>query len=189
MLIVFLDANVLYPQTVRDVLLSGAEADLFAIRWSAQVLDEAQRNLESWGAGLAPPIPAAVFTHTFALMTGAFPEAMVDGYEALIDAQTCNPKDRHVLAAATHAGADVLVTDNIRDFPTSSWPAGLRAETADVFLAAEATERSEAYRAVIAAIAGRNRRAPADSVPGLVGLLRTTLPRLAVIVGGPLPNR
>ncbi len=53
-------------------------------------------------------------------MTAVFPDALVDGYEQLIDGMTCDPKDRHVLAAAVRANAEVLVTFNLRDFPAAS---------------------------------------------------------------------
>jgi hypothetical protein len=46
-----------------------------------------------------------------------FPEAMVSGYEELIDQMDNDPKDRHVLAAAVVAGAEFIVTANLRDFP------------------------------------------------------------------------
>ncbi|MEU4773363.1 hypothetical protein [Micromonospora sp. NPDC023644] len=46
-----------------------------------------------------------------------FPEAMVSGYEHLINEMTNHPKDRHVLAAAVAADAEAIVTANLRDFP------------------------------------------------------------------------
>jgi len=42
---------------------------------------------------------------------------MVTGYDSLIDGMTNDPKDRHVLAAAVRANAEVIVTFNLRDFP------------------------------------------------------------------------
>jgi hypothetical protein len=38
----------------------------------------------------------------------------------LIDAMTCDAKDRHVLAAAVRADAAAIVTFNVSDFPASS---------------------------------------------------------------------
>jgi hypothetical protein len=49
-----------------------------------------------------------------------FPEAWIEDYEKLIPTMTNHPKDRHVLAAAAHAGAKVIVTYYIKDFPRSS---------------------------------------------------------------------
>lgn len=53
-------------------------------------------------------------------MVDYFPDAMVDGYEDLVAGMTCDPKDRHVLAAAVRANAEVLVTFNLKDFPPAS---------------------------------------------------------------------
>lgn len=53
-------------------------------------------------------------------MHSAFPDAMVIGYEDLIAGLTCDPKDRHVLAAAIRSSAEVLVTFNVGDFPLES---------------------------------------------------------------------
>jgi hypothetical protein len=53
-------------------------------------------------------------------MRRAFPDAEVSGYDTLIGAMECDPKDRHVLAAAVRGRAEVLVTFNTRDFPLKS---------------------------------------------------------------------
>jgi hypothetical protein len=53
-------------------------------------------------------------------MAAYFPEARVTGYEKLIGSMTNHPKDRHVLAAAVAGRADVLVTENLKDFPPGS---------------------------------------------------------------------
>lgn len=47
--IVVLDANVLFPFTLRDTLLRAAAAGFYQVRWTAQILDEMQRNLVSTG--------------------------------------------------------------------------------------------------------------------------------------------
>lgn len=53
-------------------------------------------------------------------MQRAFPGAQVSGYRSLIDGLSCEPKDRHVLAAAVRAHAAGIVTFNIDDFPATS---------------------------------------------------------------------
>ena len=53
-------------------------------------------------------------------MATYFPDARVTGYEKLIGSMTNHPKDRHVLAAAVAGRADVLVTENLKDFPPGS---------------------------------------------------------------------
>lgn len=55
------------------------------------------------------------------LMNAHVPDCLVTGYEYLIDSLTLpDPNDRHVLAAAIHAGAKVIVTFNLQDFPADA---------------------------------------------------------------------
>jgi hypothetical protein len=68
----------------------------------------------------------------FAAMANEFPEAMVTGHAPLIAAMQNDPKDRHVAAAAVKAGAQVIVTLNLRDF--SNLPDGIEAQSPDDFL-------------------------------------------------------
>ncbi len=52
------------------------------------------------------------------LINQAVPDCLVTGYEHLIDQLSLpNPNDRHVLAAATRSGAQMIVTTNLKDFP------------------------------------------------------------------------
>jgi hypothetical protein len=62
-------------------------------------------------------IPIDRVDRRIANMSRSFPDAMVTGYESLVDGMANDPKDRHVLAAAVRANAEVIVTFNIRDFP------------------------------------------------------------------------
>ncbi|MBL9023013.1 MAG: PIN domain-containing protein [Myxococcales bacterium] len=122
-----LDANVLFPFTLRDTLLRAAAADMYQVRWSAEILDEMERNLV--GAGHATAEKARRLREA---MTEAFPEAEVTGYEPLVSSMSNQEKDRHVAAAAVKAGAQVITTANLRDF--SSLPDGLEAQSPDEFL-------------------------------------------------------
>jgi predicted nucleic acid-binding protein len=98
---VILDANVLYPFLMRDVLLSSARAGLFRARWSRSIMDEWVRNLIS-----NKPEKERQIHRTASLMNERFPEAVVEDYEALIPSLSLpDEKDRHVLAAAIRAGA------------------------------------------------------------------------------------
>ncbi|WP_228566344.1 PIN domain-containing protein [Nocardia sp. SYP-A9097] len=55
------------------------------------------------------------------MIIDAVPDCLVAGYEPLIEGlKLPDPDDRHVLAAAIKAGAQVIVTSNIRDFPEDS---------------------------------------------------------------------
>lgn len=125
--IVVVDANVLYPLTLRDTVLRAAVAGFYQLRWSKDILDEMERNLVA--KGKIPPDKAARLRTT---MEKFFPEADVRGYQPLIDVMPNHPKDRHVTAAAVKSGAQVIVTANIKDF--SALPDGVEAQLPDEFL-------------------------------------------------------
>ena len=55
------------------------------------------------------------------LMNEAVRDCLVTSYEDLIASLSLpDPDDRHVLAAAMRAGAEVIVTYNLSDFPTEA---------------------------------------------------------------------
>ena len=94
---VFLDTNVLYPASLTDTVLRLAEEEVCRPHWSRHVMEELERNL-------ATAIGSERAAKRCRTMENAFPEAMVAGYESMIGAMENDPKDRHVLAAAVHAG-------------------------------------------------------------------------------------
>ncbi|MEU3456447.1 PIN domain-containing protein [Micromonospora sp. NPDC006766] len=110
MIVAVLDACVLVPSVLADTLLRCAEQDLYRPVWSRVILDEVLRNLP-------PAVRGAKAERRVEAMREHFPEAMVSGYEQLINEMTNDPKDRHVLAAAVAADAEAIVTANLRDFP------------------------------------------------------------------------
>lgn len=109
---VFLDTCVLYPIVLTDTLLRVAEQQVFRPYWSGDVMVELERNL-----GAVPQVGADGARRRIDAMNRAFPDATVTGYEALIEGMECEPKDRHVMAAAVHSECQVVVTSNLKDFP------------------------------------------------------------------------
>ena len=129
--IALLDANVLWSAAVRDTILRAADRALFRPLWSEAILDEVARNLKRRRKDLDP----ARIDRTIAIMRSHFPDALVAGYEALIPAMQNDAKDRHVLAAAVRGGAEVIVTENVQDFPTAACdPYDIEVQTADELL-------------------------------------------------------
>jgi predicted nucleic acid-binding protein len=127
---VVLDACVLYPAALRDTLLRAALAGLYRLHWSDQILDEVRRNLVE-----NDEMSAEQAERLIAKMREAFPEATVVGYERLVQAMATDEKDRHVAAAAVAAGAQVIVTSNLKDFPRAALePFGLVAQSPDELL-------------------------------------------------------
>jgi predicted nucleic acid-binding protein len=110
---VFFDACTLVPINLTDLLLRLAETGLYQPLLSADVLTEVQRTLPEVATAMSP----AKAAHRVAVMRAAFPAAEVTDYEPLIPAMTNAEKDRHVLAAAIHGGAALIVTANLSDFP------------------------------------------------------------------------
>ena len=109
---VLLDTCVLYGTYLNDLFLRLAQAGTYRPLWSDDILDELERNLIKNGA--AEPILAR---RRVSAMREFFKDARVIGYRELEAAMTCDPKDRHVLAAAVRANAAILLTFNLKDFP------------------------------------------------------------------------
>jgi predicted nucleic acid-binding protein len=109
---VVLDACVLLPYQLADLLLRLADPEMYEPLWSEAILDEVQRNLVA-KFNLAPEKAMKRFDH----MHAAFPNALVVGHEDLEDVMATDPKDRHVAAAAVRGNAALIVTANTRDFP------------------------------------------------------------------------
>lgn len=129
---VLYDACVLYGNEVRDLLIRIAIAGMVRAHWTDEILDEAFGNLTANRPDLSPERLAV----TRERMNTAVPGALVSGYEALIgELKLPDPDDRHVLAAAIAAGAAVIVTSNLGDFPTGALePFGIEAKTPDDFV-------------------------------------------------------
>jgi predicted nucleic acid-binding protein len=170
----FLDTCVLYPAYLADTLLRLAEASAYRPLWSADVLAELRRNVIERG------IPSDKVDRRIALMTRSFPDALVTGYESLVEGMANDPKDRHVLAAAVRANAEVLVTFNIRDFPEPALkPYDIVATHPDEFLLDQLDLYPGLTMMILRQQAASYRREP-TSVPGVLVLLeRTGVPRFA----------
>ena len=126
-----LDANVLYPFSLRDTLLRLAELELYTPLWSARILEEMTRNL------VEQRITEEQAARIEQAMRQAFEEAEVDPaeIERLEPAITNDPKDRHVLAAAVAADSELIVTFDLDDFPPEACdPVGVEAIHPDEFL-------------------------------------------------------
>ena len=106
----------LYPAPLRDLLMRLALADLFQARWTDEIHDEWTRNV----AANRPDLSPGNLARCRKLMDEHVPDCLVTGYESLIPTLDLpDPDDRHVLAAAIHGGAGVIVTFNLVDFPAS----------------------------------------------------------------------
>lgn len=111
---VVLDACVLYPSFLRDLLIRLGLTGLYQPKWSATIEDEWQRNLLINRTDLT----SEQIKRTAAMMNKAVPDAMITGFEPLIDSVDLpDVDDRHVVAAAVRSNAEIIVTFNLKDFP------------------------------------------------------------------------
>lgn len=126
------DACILYPFHLRNVVVQAAVDGLVDAHWTEAIHDEWIRNLLANTPGLPPEHLQA----TKQLMNVAVPEATITGYDRHIHTVSLpDPDDRHVAAAAIEAGASMIVTWNLRDFPVAELRKhGLARQSPDAFL-------------------------------------------------------
>lgn len=108
------DACVLYPAPLRDLLMHLALTDLFRAKWTDDIHEEWMRSVLT----TRPDLRREQLERTRDLMNAHVRDCLVTGYDDVVDGLALpDPDDRHVLAAAIRAGADVIVTFNLRHFP------------------------------------------------------------------------
>jgi len=113
-IIAVLDACVLYPASVRDILLNIAQTRLYNAKWSDEINAEWTRNLLK----NRPDLKEANLRRTLATMNSYFTEANVVEFDHHIPTiQLPDPDDRHVVACAIQCEAEIIVTKNLKDFP------------------------------------------------------------------------
>ena len=169
-----LDANVLYPTILREILTDLAAAGLFAPLWSARILAEWRHAAARLGGD-----QDAVAGAEIALLRERFPGAEVADGAAVAALHLPDPADLHVVETALAGGAELIVTANLRDFPRSAMAGlGLRAIHPDAFL----LDLHAAAPAAVAA-AAEAARAKAERLGGPMSLpemlKRSRLPRLS----------
>ncbi len=164
---VVFDACVLYPAPLRDFLLRLATTGLFAAKWTDAIHEEWIGSLTAQRPDLETPLQ-----RTRELMDQAVPDCLVYGYEPLIDAVTLpDPNDRHVLAAAIRAGAQTIVTYNLKDFPAEALdPFGVEAIDPDRFV----EQQMDLHEAAVVAVA-RSHRGSLSNPPKDVDAFLDTL--------------
>lgn len=177
---VVLDACVLFPTVLREILLGVAARGGYAPLWSARLLAEWQRAAARLG-----PEGAAIAAAEIASLRGQWPQAEIDADPAT-EARLWlpDPADAHVLATAITGSAAQIVTLNLRDFPTRLLtPEGVVAEGPDAFLMALWLDQPEIVEAAVKASQARTEAASGREQPLRPLLKRAKLPRLGKALG------
>jgi predicted nucleic acid-binding protein len=180
--VVVYDSCVLYPNTLRDLLIRIAQAGLVQAKWTDKILDEVFRNLRA----NRPDLDPVRLDRTRTLMVKNVRDCLVTGYEPLIGAlELPDPDDRHVLAAGIKAHAQVVVTNNVRDFPTAAvnqW--GIEAKSADEFVLDQVSLDPKTVWACVRQMADACRNPPVTTDDVLVRLEKLDLTRSAAELRG-----
>jgi len=133
-----IDACTLADTLRRNLLLTLAEAEFFRLRWSNTILDETQAAIQKILEGKGSLDAILKSQNARAQMEAAFEDAMVSDFAAYLPscAGLPDPKDAHVIAAALKTQAALIVTENLKDFPSAVVGAlNLEVKSADTFIA------------------------------------------------------
>jgi len=172
--VVLLDANVLYPFQLRNLLVQLGVEGLIDVRWTDAIHEEWIGSLVAGGK-----VARERLLRTRDIMKRVLPRADVRGYEHRIGGLSLpDAADRHVLAAAIESQAMIL-TFNLRDFPPDTLAQfGLEAREPDGFLSELYDGDPEGVTAVVEA-ARLNLRVTAPTRADFFGsLARQRLPSL-----------
>lgn len=113
--IVVYDACVLYPAPLRDLLMHLAITDLYNAKWSNQIHEEWITSVLTQRKDLN----RTQLERTKKLMNENVLDSLVENFEHRIpDLKLPDKNDNHVLAVAIESSASVIVTYNLRDFPS-----------------------------------------------------------------------
>ncbi|MFK7744051.1 MAG: RSP_2648 family PIN domain-containing protein [Roseobacter sp.] len=178
---VLIDTCVLYPTVMREMVLGVARAGGFIPLWSPRILEEWARAARKLG-----PDGEAQARAEIALTQAAFPKASVDNIPAGLHARLWLPDehDIHVLAAAVHCSADVIMTLNAKDFPRGILAEeGLQRIDPDTFLQNRWLENADEVEAVGAHVLQEARRLSGKDWHMRPLLKKARLPRLAKALG------
>ena len=170
-----LDACVLYPTVMREMLIGAASAGLFTPLWSPRILGEWRRAAAKLGPG-----QETIAQGEIAALDALWPLASVTpraGDEARLWLPDHN--DVHVLAAAIAGSADVIVTLNTKDFPRHTLAEeGLAREVPDLFLRDLFAKHPRAISAVARAVQTEAERLSGEDWPIRKLMKKARLPRL-----------
>lgn len=177
---VLIDACVLYPTVMREMVLGAARLGAFDPLWSARILEEWARAANKIG-----PTGEAQARGEIALLRAAWPRAEVApnlGVERRLYLPDEN--DIHVLAAAIAGNADVIMTLNAKDFPRGTLAEeGLKRVDPDSYLHAIWIDRPERMESVAKSILDQARRLSGQDWDMRSLLKKARLPRLAKALG------
>ncbi|MGC1489682.1 MAG: PIN domain-containing protein [Albidovulum sp.] len=175
-----LDACVLYPTVLREILIGVARAGLYTPLWSERILEEWARATIKLGPGAE-----VIARGEIARLDVDFPKACVRPQTGLAARLWLpDPDDIHVLAAAISSSADVIITFNASDFPRQTLAEeGLERLDPDQFLHGLWQDHPTTIARCAEAVRAEAERLSGQPQPLRALLKRARLPRLAKALG------
>ncbi len=182
---ILLDACVIFPTVMREMLLGVAATGAYQPRWSARILEEWALAARKFG-----PTAELQARGAIAMINARFPDAMVKpapGLEARLWLPDAN--DIHVLAAAISGHADLIITANAKDFPRGILAEeGLGRVDPDAFLLGHCEARPDLVAAVADQVLAEARRLSGEDWQIRALLKKARLPRLGKALAFRPPN-
>lgn len=130
---VILDSNIIFSITKSNLLMWVSQEGIYQPQWSEKIESEVLIAVErQMGKEALEGVNSRLES-----MRSSVEEPIITGYEFLIDSidLSTDPDDRHIVAAACHAGAELIVTQNLKDLPDDELePYGIRAISVDDFM-------------------------------------------------------
>ena len=176
-----LDACVIFPTVLREILLGVADAGLYTPLWSPRILEEWARAARRFG-----PADEAIARGDATAMVVRFPKASVEPDAGLLRRlHLPDADDIHVLAAAITGGADAIITFNAADFPRATLAAeGLDRRDPDGFLWELWSHHPEAVGSVVERVRAKAEALSGQPQPVRALMKRAKLPRLGKALDG-----
>ena len=179
---VLLDTCALVPGSVRQILLEAASADLFIPLWSDKIFEEWQ-----FVASKSSEQDSEAIKIEILLIKDKWRNSLVPRDRALEDTLFLpDSDDRHVLAAALVGKAEVLLTNNLKDFPERILSEyGLIRKSIDSFLWELFTQEPELINSFVDRVFDLNRKKVQSALTSKKSFLKKHgLSRLAKCIGG-----
>lgn len=174
------DACVLYPAPLRDLLMHLAITDLYYAKWSNQIHEEWITSVLSQRKDLN----RIQLDRTKKLMNENVLDSLVENFEHLIPGLKLPDKnDNHVLAVAIKSSASVIVTYNLKDFPSEYLLShNVEAQHPDDFISQWLLSHSEIIFPTIKKIRSSLKNPPKNATEYLDILERQSLPKTVMMI-------